>query len=75
VFVRLLLVAVPFLAAVAMGMALFYLYGASVALRQGNTGFALFYAAFGLGGIALGMALWRTWRRARAGVRAGPRSE
>jgi hypothetical protein len=73
VLVRLLLVAVPFLAALTVGIALFYLYGAVLAARQGNTPFALLYGVLSIGGIALGVALWRTWRKARESVRSAPR--
>ena len=68
--VRLLIVAVPFLAVFAIAIALFYLYAAVLSVRQGNTPFALFYAALSFGGIALGTALWRTYRKFRRGVRA-----
>lgn len=68
--VRLLIIAVPFLAVFAVAIALFYLYAAVLAFRQGNTPFVLFYAALSFGGIALGTALWRTYRNFRRGVRA-----
>lgn len=66
---RLLLVTAPFLAAVTAIFAAFALYSAALSAMRGSVGFALFNAAFGIGGLALAMALWQTWRRARASRR------
>lgn len=60
---RLLYRLAPALAAATAVFALFYLYGAYQALRAGNVPFALFYALFALGGLALATAMWRTRQR------------
>ena len=51
------------------GFGLYYLYVASLALGRGNRPFALFYALYGLGGVALAVSLWRVWRQHRRAVR------
>ena len=53
----------PLLVAATAVFALLYLYGALQALRSGNTGFAVFYTLFALGGLALATAMWRTRQR------------
>ena len=61
----------PALVAATAVFALLYLYGAYQALRVGNTGFALFYTLFALGGLALATAMWRTRQRMGIALR-GP---
>ena len=56
------------LPAAAVVTVLFGAYYASwgvIALRRGNLPFALFYGLYGLGGVVLGLALWRVWRQWR----------
>ncbi len=44
----------------------FYVYWGVIALGRGNLPFALFYGLFGLGGVALSVAIWRVWKQLRA---------
>lgn len=64
------LVMVPFIAAMAMLFGAYYLYLGIGAARGGNVPGALFSAAFGLAGIALGIALFRAHRLLRANLRS-----
>ena len=59
----------PFAAVLTALFGLYYVGWGVVALRRGNASFALFYGVYGLGGLVLGVALWRVcrqWRRAAA---------
>ena len=60
----------PTLVAATAVFALLYFYAAYRALRTGSTGFALFYALFACGGLALATAMWRTRQRMGAALRA-----
>ena len=42
-----------------------YVYWGLTAFRRGNVGFGIFYGLFGLGGVVLGLALWRVWQQLR----------
>jgi hypothetical protein len=53
----------PVLAALATMFGFFYIYAAIRPLRTGDTGTAVFLLVFGFGGVALGVALWTTWRK------------
>jgi hypothetical protein len=68
---RLALSLAPILVALTFGFALYYAYGAALAARAGNWPFVAFYVVLGIGGVALGMALLRSYRRIRADVRRG----
>jgi hypothetical protein len=46
-----------------MGFGALHLYRAFLWFRSGNTGVALIYALAGVGGFALGIALWSVRRR------------
>ena len=43
----------------------YYVSWGVIAFRRGNLPFALFYGLYGLGGLVLGLALWRVWRQWR----------
>jgi hypothetical protein len=60
---RLALVFTPLLAVIAMGFGALHLYRAFLWFRSGNTGVALIYGLAGVGGFALGIALWSVRRR------------
>ena len=60
---RYALVLTPILVIVAFGFGGLQLYYALALLRAGNFPFAGIYCLMGIGGIALGIALWRTRRK------------
>ena len=60
---RLTLYFLPAIGGSAIVFGLFYGWVGIQALRRGETGAALFLLVFGFGGIALGAALFSTWRR------------
>ncbi len=43
----------------------YYMVWGVIAFRRGNAPFALFYGVYGLGGLVLGLALWRVSRQIR----------
>ena len=53
------------LAAITLGFALLQLFSAGLALRQHQTGTAVFYALLGLAGCAIAQALWRARSKLR----------
>jgi hypothetical protein len=55
----------PILVILAFGFAGIQLYYALALLRAGNFPFAGIYSLMGIGGIALGIALWRARRKFR----------
>jgi hypothetical protein len=55
----------PLLVAFAFGFGLYQLYLALRFLRAGSYPFAAIWALMGVGGIALGIALWRTRKKFR----------
>jgi len=55
----------PILVIIAFGFGVLQLYYALALLRAGNYPFAAIYSLMGIGGIALGIALWRTRRKFR----------
>ena len=66
---RLALALAPLLVALTFAFAAFHGYQAVLAAGVRNWPFALFYSVLALGGLALSLALLRTYRRARAHVR------
>ena len=66
---RLAISLAPVLVALTFGFALYYAYGALLAVRAGNWPFAVLHIALGIGGVALGLALLQNYRRIRARVR------
>jgi hypothetical protein len=62
-FARIIAAIAPLLAALTLAFGGLHLYYGIVAARAGNWPFALFYAVFGIAGIALAVALWRVRRQ------------
>lgn len=48
----------PFIALLALGFGALQMYTSFLAFQRGNWQFGLFYLLFGIGGVALAMALW-----------------
>jgi hypothetical protein len=55
----------PIAALVTGAFGLYYVWWGVIAVRRGSPTFALLYGLFGLGGVVLGLALWRTSRQLR----------
>lgn len=53
----------PFIAALAIGFAALHLWTSFLAFQRGNWQFGVFYLVFGIGGVAMAMALWRVRKR------------
>ena len=60
---RFALALTPLLVVLAFGFGGLQLYTAVAALRVGNFPFAAIYALMGIGGVALGIALWRARKK------------
>jgi hypothetical protein len=52
----------PAIAVAAVVFGLFYAWTAFQTFRRGEIGVGVFLLVFGLGGVALGIAMWTTWR-------------
>ena len=52
----------PAIAVAAVVFGLFYAWTAFQTCRRGEIGVGVFLLVFGLGGVALGIAMWTTWR-------------
>ena len=55
----------PFTALLTAVFGAYYVSWGVIAFRRGSHTFALFYGVYGLGGLVLGLALWRVWRQWR----------
>jgi hypothetical protein len=66
---RLALSLAPVLVALTFGFALYYAYGALLAVRAGNWPFAALHLVLGIGGVALSLALLQSYRRIRTRIR------
>lgn len=63
---RFALVFTPLLAVLAVGFGALHVYRAFLMFRVGDSGLAVIYALMGIGGVALGIALWSVRRRIKA---------